>query len=74
MAKTITPDDVDVFLGNAAWAICSTYHTFLKASPGAAVFELDMLFNTLFIADWNNIEITGNARLILVRRAKITSK
>ncbi len=24
MAKTITPDDIDVFLDNAAWAICST--------------------------------------------------
>jgi hypothetical protein len=38
MAKTITPDDVDVFLDNAAWVICSTYHTVLKASPGAAIF------------------------------------
>jgi hypothetical protein len=36
MAVTITPDDVDVFLDNAAWPICSTYHTVLKASPGAA--------------------------------------
>ena len=34
MAETITPDEVDVFLDNAAWAICSTYHTVLKASPG----------------------------------------
>ncbi len=37
MAKTITPDDVDVFLDNAAWAICSTYCTVLKVSPGAAI-------------------------------------
>ncbi len=29
MANTITPDDVDVFLDNAAWAICSTHHTVL---------------------------------------------
>jgi hypothetical protein len=27
MAKTMTPDDVNVFLDNAAWAIHSTYHT-----------------------------------------------
>ncbi len=27
MTETITPDDVDVFLDNAAWAICSTYHS-----------------------------------------------
>jgi hypothetical protein len=56
MAKTVTPDGVDVFLDNAAWAICSTYHTVLKASPGAEIFGCNMLFNILFIADWNKIE------------------
>jgi hypothetical protein len=55
MAETITPDDVDDFLDNAAWAICSTYHTVLKASPGAAIFGCDMLFDIPFIADWNKI-------------------
>jgi hypothetical protein len=29
MADSVTPHDVDVFLDNAAWAICSTYHTVL---------------------------------------------
>jgi hypothetical protein len=38
MADSVTPNDVDVFLDNAAWAIRSTYHTVLKASPGAAIF------------------------------------
>ena len=38
-----------------AWAIRSTYHTVLKASPGAAIFGWDMLFNIPFLADWNNI-------------------
>jgi hypothetical protein len=38
MADSVTPDDVDVFLDNAAWAIRSTYHTVLKTSPGAAIF------------------------------------
>jgi hypothetical protein len=55
MAKTITPDDVDVFLDNTAWAIRSTYHTALKASPGAAIFGRNMLFDIPFIADWNKI-------------------
>ena len=55
MAKTVTPDGVDVFLDNAAWAICSTYHTVFKASPGAAIFGCNMLFNILFIANWNKI-------------------
>ena len=55
MADSVTPDDVDVFLDNAAWAIRSTYHTVLKASPGAAIFGRDMLFDVPFIADWNKI-------------------
>jgi hypothetical protein len=38
MADSVTPDDVDVFLDNVAWAIRSTYHTVLIASPGAAIF------------------------------------
>jgi hypothetical protein len=38
MADSVTPNNVDVFLDNAAWAIRSTYHTVLKASPGAAIF------------------------------------
>jgi hypothetical protein len=55
MAQTITPDDVDVFLDNVAWAICSTYHTVLEASPGAGIFGRNMLLDILFIADWNKI-------------------
>jgi hypothetical protein len=55
VAKTITPDDLDDFLDNATWAIHSTYHTVLTASPGAAIFGRDMLFNVSFIADWNKI-------------------
>jgi hypothetical protein len=31
MAHSVTPDDVDVFLDNAAWAIRSTYHTVLNS-------------------------------------------
>jgi hypothetical protein len=54
MAK-VTPNDANVFLDNAAWAICSTYHTVLKASPGAAIFGCNMLIDILFIADWNKI-------------------
>jgi hypothetical protein len=55
MADSVTPDDVNVFLDNAAWAICSTYHTVLKASPGAAIFGYDMLFDIPFVADWHKI-------------------
>jgi hypothetical protein len=55
MANSFTPNDVDVFLENKAWAIRSTYHTVLKASPGAAIFRQDMLFDILFVADWCKI-------------------
>ncbi len=47
--------DIDVFLSDAAWAVHSTYHTVLKASPGAAIFGQDMLFDIPFIADWQKI-------------------
>ncbi len=56
MANSVTPDDIDVFLDNAAWAICSTYHMVLKASPGTAIFGRDMLFDIPLMADWHKIE------------------
>jgi hypothetical protein len=49
------PCDINVFLSDTARAICSTYHTVLKASPGAAIFGHDMLFDIPFIADWKKI-------------------
>jgi hypothetical protein len=65
MADSVTPDDVDVFLDNTAWAIHSTYHTVLKAAPGAAIFRQDMLFDILFMADWRKI---GEQRQSLTNR------
>jgi hypothetical protein len=55
MAESVKVSDKDVFLSDAAWAVHSTYHTLLKASPGAAIFGQDMLFDILFIADWQKI-------------------
>ncbi len=55
MAKMVKPSDIDVFLSDTAWAVCSTYHTVLKASPGAAIFIRDMLFDIPFIAGWQKI-------------------
>ena len=37
MAEMVTPSDIDTFLTNVSWAIRSTYHTVLKASPGEAI-------------------------------------
>ena len=55
IAESVEPANIDTFIENAAWAICSTYHTVLKASPGAAIFGRDMLFDIPFIADWKQI-------------------
>ncbi len=55
MAESVKASDINVFLSDTAWAICSTYHTVLKASPGAATFGRDMLFDIPFIADWHKI-------------------
>jgi hypothetical protein len=48
MAESVKTSDINVFLSDAAWAICSTYHT-------AAIFGQDMLFDIPFIADWQKI-------------------
>jgi hypothetical protein len=55
MAKSVTPNDLNVFLENLAWATCSTYHTVLKASPGTAIFGQDLHFDISFVADWHRI-------------------
>jgi hypothetical protein len=56
MADSVDLAEIDTFIDNIAWEICSTYHTVLKASPGAAIFGQDMLFDILFVADWKQIE------------------
>jgi hypothetical protein len=55
MAESVNASDINIFLADATWAIRSTHHTVLKASPGAAIFRRDMLFDILFIADWKTI-------------------
>jgi hypothetical protein len=55
MAETVKASDIDIFLSDTAWAVCSTYHTVPKAFPGAAIFGQDMLFDIPFIADWQKI-------------------
>jgi hypothetical protein len=55
MANLVKPSDINVFLSDAACAICSPYHAVLKASLGAAIFGQGMLFDILFIAVWKKI-------------------
>ena len=44
-------------LGSVAWALCSTHHTTLQATPGQLVFGRDMLLNLMFVADWEAIKL-----------------
>jgi hypothetical protein len=65
MADSVHPADIDTFIDNAVWSICSTYHTVSNASPGAAIFGQDMLFDIPFIADWNQIRAPWSESLSL---------
>jgi hypothetical protein len=47
MAESVKASDIDVFLSDTAWAVCSTYHTVLKASPGAQQY-LDEICYLIF--------------------------
>ncbi len=38
MAKSVTPNDFDVFLDNAAWVIYSTYHIVLNLSRHSSIW------------------------------------
>ena len=40
MSPTVDDTMIEDFLVDAAWAIRSTYHTVLKSTPGAAIFNL----------------------------------
>jgi hypothetical protein len=44
------------FLSSAAYAIRSTFHTTLKATPGQLVFGRYMVMPIKFMADWGAIE------------------
>jgi len=59
MTNSVAPSDIDAFLTDAAWAIRSTHHTVLKASPGAAIFGRDMLFDIPFWPTGNKLENIG---------------
>ena len=51
-------DENDPFgeiLARVGWAVRSTYHTSLRATPGQLVFGWDMLFDIDFTADWHDI-------------------
>ena len=52
-------DSDDPWLGilaAASFAMCSTYHTTLRAMPGQLIFGRDMILNTQYLADWTAIK------------------
>jgi hypothetical protein len=46
----------DYFLHSTVWAIRSTHHTTLQATPCQLVFGRDMIHNIAFKANWNRIQ------------------
>ena len=64
--ETVDEHLIDEFLTNAAWAIRSTHHSVLQASPGQAIFGRDMLFDIPYLCDWSEI---GRRRQQLVDRS-----
>ena len=51
-------------LASAAWAIRSTFHTTLGATPGQLIFGRDMLFDLSFKANWKNIKERKQTRIV----------
>ena len=51
-----TDDPWSGILAAAAFAMCSTYHTTLRAMPGQLVFGRDMILNMQYLADWTAIK------------------
>ena len=64
--ETVDENLIDEFLTDAAWAIRSTHHSVLGASPGQCIFGRDMLFDIPFLCDWSDI---GKRRQQLVDRS-----
>ena len=55
--RDINEDDPWTGILNAvAWAVRSTYHTTLRATPGHLVFGRDMVFNIAHEANWKEIK------------------
>ena len=60
-ALELNSDNIDLddpwsgVLGAVAFAIRSTYHTTLQATPGQLVFKRDMILPTTYVANWHQI-------------------
>ena len=61
-------------LSGITWAIRSTYHTTLKATPGQLVFGRDMIHNLKFTANWEDIRRQKQALIDLSNAHKNKSR
>jgi hypothetical protein len=59
-------------LANCAWAICSTVHSVLNATPAQIVFGRDMLFDLSFTTEYRNRAENENKRLQMPIHTKKT--
>ena len=59
----------DSYLQSCAWALRSTYHTTLQATPGELVYGRDMLQGIAFQANWDLIR-TRKQKLINLNNSK----
>jgi hypothetical protein len=67
-------DPWGTFLSSAAYAILSTFHTTLKATPGQVVFGRDMVLPIQFMADWGAIEKQRKKETARNNRREIASR
>jgi len=58
-----TYDPWGPFLASAAWAIRSTFHTTLEATPGQLIYGRDMVLPLTFKADWARISMRKKQRV-----------
>jgi len=72
MAISVEPSDIDAFQTNTAWAICSTYHTFLKAFPGAAILVGTCCSKYPSLLTGTKLENVGSVKQTKTWNGKIT--
>ena len=73
MVRTFDVDNIDLdeddpfagLVSAVSFAVRSTYHTTLQATPGQLVFGRDMMFPVEFLADWQAIK---NRKQLLINK------
>jgi hypothetical protein len=59
------------FLSSAAYVICSTFHTTLKATPVQLVFGRDMVLPITFMADWGGLSNNAKKKWLVIIEEKV---